>query len=164
MKRERVRRRGSWAWALVGALGITALGGGPLPVAAADGASPEADKILRSTCAYLAGLEAFSMTADLDNEVITQQGQKVQFSSHGRMVIQRPDREKVRAFFQQHEPARLTGVHARQARGAVDLDVLDQLVIHVVADVLDGIGRGGVEDAVLFVELVHDPEAVVARR
>jgi hypothetical protein len=40
------------------------------PAMSADGVDPEADAILREMSNYLAGLAAFSMDADVDNEVL----------------------------------------------------------------------------------------------
>jgi len=57
---------------------------------AAEGIDPEADKILRSMSAYLGGLSAFSMNADIDNEIVDLDGQKLQFSSTSQFVIARP--------------------------------------------------------------------------
>ena len=57
---------------------------------AAEGIDPEADKILRSMSAYLGGLSAFSMSADIDNEIVDLEGQKLQFSSFAQFVIARP--------------------------------------------------------------------------
>ena len=59
-------------------------------VLAAEGMGPEADKILRSMSAYLGGLSAFSMNADIDNEIVDLAGQKLQFSSSAQFVIARP--------------------------------------------------------------------------
>ena len=60
------------------------------PVMGADGIDPEADRILRSMSGYLGGLSAFSMNADIDNEIVDLQGQKLQFSSYAQFVIARP--------------------------------------------------------------------------
>lgn len=60
------------------------------PVMGADGIDPETDKILRSMSGYLGGLSAFSMSADIDHEIVDLQGQKLQFSSSAQFVIARP--------------------------------------------------------------------------
>jgi len=57
---------------------------------AAEGIGPETDRILRSMSDYLGGLPAFSMNADIDNEIVDLQGQKLQFSSSAQFVIARP--------------------------------------------------------------------------
>lgn len=51
---------------------------------------PEADKILRSMSDYLKRLPAFSVNFDIDNEVIDLAGQKLQISSSGSIVVDRP--------------------------------------------------------------------------
>jgi hypothetical protein len=51
---------------------------------------PEADKILRSMSDYLKGLPTFSVNFDIDNEVIDLVGQKLQISSSGMIVLDRP--------------------------------------------------------------------------
>jgi len=65
------------------------------PVMGADGIDPEADKILRSMSGYLGGLSTFSMSADIDNEIVDLQGQKLQFSSSAEFVIARPAKFRV---------------------------------------------------------------------
>jgi hypothetical protein len=59
---------------------------------AADGINPDADEILRAMSKYLAGTPAFSMSADIGNEVVTLQGEKLQFISSATAVVQRPSR------------------------------------------------------------------------
>lgn len=59
---------------------------------AADGINPDADEILRAMSRYLAGTPAFSMSADIGNEVVTLQGEKLQFISSATAVVQRPSR------------------------------------------------------------------------
>jgi hypothetical protein len=58
----------------------------------AQGINPEADKILKAMSAYLGGTKAFSMNADIDLEVLTHSGQKLQCSSFASAVIQRPSK------------------------------------------------------------------------
>jgi len=60
------------------------------PVTSADGINPETDKILRSMSGYLGSLSTFSMSADIDNEIVDLQGQKLQFSSFAKFVVARP--------------------------------------------------------------------------
>ena len=60
------------------------------PVMSADGIDPDVDKVLRSMSSYLDGLSAFSMNADIDDEIVTLDGQKLQFSSAANFVIVRP--------------------------------------------------------------------------
>lgn len=63
-----------------------------LPVVKAANIEPEADKILKSMSIYLAELAALSMKADIDLELITRNGQKLQLSSSAAMVMKRPDK------------------------------------------------------------------------
>jgi hypothetical protein len=51
---------------------------------------PEAEKILRSMSSYLGGLSAFSVRASVENEIITDEGQKLQLLSNTRLAIERP--------------------------------------------------------------------------
>ena len=61
-----------------------------VPALSADGIDPDADKILKSMSSYLGGLSAFSMNADIDNEIIDLAGQKLQLSSGATIIIERP--------------------------------------------------------------------------
>ena len=60
------------------------------PAISADGIDPDADEILRSMSTYMQGLKSFSASADIDVEVIDLQGQKLQFSSSGTLLLVRP--------------------------------------------------------------------------
>jgi len=62
------------------------------PVMSAEGIDPEADKILRSMSSYFGGVAAFSVDADIDNEIVTQEGQKLQLSSSATITLERPDK------------------------------------------------------------------------
>jgi len=64
------------------------LGAGP--AMSADGMDPDADKILKSMSTYLGGLPAFTVSADVDSEVIDLLGQKLQFSSSVAIAAKRP--------------------------------------------------------------------------
>ena len=64
------------------------LGSGPALSAA--GIDPEADKVLRAMSKYLGGLQAFTMNADIDNEIIDTDGQKLTFTNTSRIVVERP--------------------------------------------------------------------------
>jgi len=57
-----------------------------------EGINPHADEVLRAMSRFLAATPAFSMSADIGNEVLTVQGQKLQFSSSATAVVQRPSR------------------------------------------------------------------------
>ena len=63
------------------------LGAGSLLAADID---PEADRILKSMSTYLGGLNSFSVTADVDNEIIDTTGRKLQLSSSVEVVAERP--------------------------------------------------------------------------
>ena len=64
------------------------LGAGP--AMSAEGVDPDADKILKSMSTYLGGLPAFTVSADVDSEVIDLSGQKLQFSSSVAIAAKRP--------------------------------------------------------------------------
>jgi hypothetical protein len=81
----------------VGLVSAIALGIGltAKPVISANGANgidPEADKVLKSMSSYLAQTKAFSVNADIDFEFVNKDEQKVQLSSFGTIVLQRPDK------------------------------------------------------------------------
>jgi hypothetical protein len=59
--------------------------------AAEQGVDPEADRILRAMSSYLGGLAAFSVQADVDDEVIDFAGQKLQLSSSASLLVERPN-------------------------------------------------------------------------
>lgn len=82
--RSAVRRIALVSWIVVGATLGRAAG------AAGEGIDPEADRILRSMTAYLGDLPAFSVAAEIDDEVIDLAGQKLQLSSSGTLVVERP--------------------------------------------------------------------------
>lgn len=60
------------------------------PSLGAESMNQDAERILQSMSSYMAGLKAFSLKADVDFEIVTQQGQKLQFSSWVTAVIERP--------------------------------------------------------------------------
>jgi len=59
---------------------------------ATTGMDPEADKILRSMSDFMGNLSAFSANADIDTEIIDQEGQKLQFSSSAEIALKRPNK------------------------------------------------------------------------
>ena len=62
------------------------------PVANAQGAiDPDATTVLTSMQTYLGGLQSFSAEYDVDVDVLTQEGEKLKFSSSGEVVVQRPE-------------------------------------------------------------------------
>jgi len=58
----------------------------------AEGIDIEADKILKSMSSYLAGTKAFSVDADIDLEIVGENGQKFQLSSFATVIMKRPAR------------------------------------------------------------------------
>lgn len=62
----------------------------PGPVMSAEGIDPDADKILKTMASYLGEMETFSMNADIDFEVVSRNGQKLQLSSFATAVLKRP--------------------------------------------------------------------------
>lgn len=50
----------------------------------------DADQILKSMSSYLKGLASFSVNFNSDLEIVTYAGEKLQFSSSGDVVVQRP--------------------------------------------------------------------------
>ena len=71
------------------ALGI-GLGAGP--ALGAGEIDPEADEILRAMSNYLGGLSAFTVSADVDHEIMDLAGQKLQLSASETLVVERPGR------------------------------------------------------------------------
>lgn len=70
------------------ALGVGLLG----PTArAAEGVDAEAEKILRAMSSYLGGLQSFTVKGDVDDEIITLEGQKLQLSSSASLAVERPN-------------------------------------------------------------------------
>jgi hypothetical protein len=58
----------------------------------AAGINPDADEILRSMSKFLAATKAFSVSADISNEIITSDAQKLQFNSHATVLVELPSR------------------------------------------------------------------------
>jgi hypothetical protein len=85
MKHASLAKRGLLAASLAVVFGLSA--GSSI---AAEGINPDADEILKSMSNFLAGTKAFSVSADISNEVITQQGQKLQLNAHSNALIDRP--------------------------------------------------------------------------
>lgn len=91
MKKPKFLTRTGWRWLALGiALTIT-ISLISAPVMSADSIDPEADRILKSMSSYLAQAKAFSVNADIDIEVVTKNGQKLQLSSFATVVLQRPN-------------------------------------------------------------------------
>jgi hypothetical protein len=56
------------------------------------GVEPRADAVLRSMTAYLSGLKKFSVTTENTLEVVTSEGQKIQFTAPATMTVARPNK------------------------------------------------------------------------
>ncbi len=56
---------------------------------------PEADKVLRSMSSFLGSLSSFSMKASIESELVTDEGQKLQFGSFAEIAIKRPGKMHV---------------------------------------------------------------------
>ena len=72
MKQESISKRTILVAALVLVAGLQA---GPMQ--AGSGINPDADDILKSMSSFLAGTKAFSVSVDIGNEVITNEGEKL---------------------------------------------------------------------------------------
>lgn len=57
---------------------------------AAETTNPDADNILRAMSKFLTSTKAFSVSADISNEIITVEGQKLQMNSSATAVLERP--------------------------------------------------------------------------
>jgi hypothetical protein len=54
------------------------------------GLNPDADEVLRSMSEYLGSVQSFSFEADVSNEILTKEGQKLQLNSHSTVTMERP--------------------------------------------------------------------------
>lgn len=86
---------------------VLGLGLAGAAIAADNGVDPEADRVLRAMSSYLGGLASFSVEADVDEEVIDLAGQKLQLSSTGTMLVERPG-----------------NIHARRQGPRADVEVI----------------------------------------
>jgi len=85
MKHESLLKRGLLAVSLTAVLGFSAT-----PAIAAGGLNADADEILRAMSTRLAGLKAFSVSADISNEFLTTDGQKLQLNASSDLLVERP--------------------------------------------------------------------------
>ena len=88
MKKKRCNTFTCWLGLVLGIALCISLA--PGPVMSAEGLDPEADKILKSMSSYLGETKAFSVNTDIDFEVVTKNGQKLQLSSFATAVLKRP--------------------------------------------------------------------------
>jgi hypothetical protein len=56
------------------------------------GVEPRADAVLRSMTAYVSGLKKFSVTTENTLEVVSTEGQKIQFTAPATMTVARPNK------------------------------------------------------------------------
>ena len=56
------------------------------------GVDPRADAVLRSMTSYLSGLRQFSVTTETTLEMVTTEGQKIQFTAPASMTVARPNK------------------------------------------------------------------------
>lgn len=99
--RRMVRRAGLPTWAALGVASALLVAAIPVSTAhaqPASGAPPQysmdgdAQKVLAAMSTYLGGLKDFSVAYSASDEVVTPQGQKLQFLQSGEIVLQRPDK------------------------------------------------------------------------
>jgi hypothetical protein len=62
------------------------------PAMSAEDTDPDAQDVLKSMSSYLGEIKAFSLSADIDFEVVTKSGQKLQLSSYAKAVLKRPSK------------------------------------------------------------------------
>lgn len=112
------------------------------PAMAAEAMNPDADEILRGMSKFVAGLKAFSATADVSYEVVTKDGQKLQMISTSTVVLERPSRffitrrgkfADVEVFY---DGKKLT-LHGKKANAYIQKDLAG-----TIDDALDMLERG----------------------
>ena len=84
-------KRSIGRWLHVAPLAI-ALGLSAGSATAAEALNKDADEIMRSMSKFLGGTKAFSVSADIGNEIITETGQKLQLNSSANLLVERPNR------------------------------------------------------------------------
>jgi hypothetical protein len=106
------------------------------------GVDPEAEKILRAMSSYLGGLQSFTVKGDVDDEIITTEGQKLQLSSSASLAVERPNHlyahrqmplGDIEAFF---DGQTLT-LHGKGRKAYVQFEVpgtIDEAVTHLRAE------------------------------
>ncbi len=83
---------GPWSRAMVAAMVATCMLAVPAAPRAQDGVDADARGTLAAMSAYLGGLRSFSVDYAAADEVVTTDGQKLQFLHSGTLIVQRPDR------------------------------------------------------------------------
>jgi hypothetical protein len=95
MTKNKLKNITAWrAVVLAGVLILISFAAGP--VMSAEGIDPETDKILKSMSSYLGGTKVFSMNADIDFEIVADNGQKIQYNSFATVVVERPAKFRIR--------------------------------------------------------------------
>lgn len=89
MKTIRLMSRTGQRWLALGV--VLSLSLATDAIAQANDIDPDANQILQSMSDYLGAAEAFSVNADIDFEVVTTAGEKLQFSSYATLLLQRPN-------------------------------------------------------------------------
>lgn len=74
------------------ALLVLAIGTGTIPAAAAPAFDPESDRILKSMSDFIAATPAFTVSTETSLEVVTRDGEKLQFLTPVSASVRRPDR------------------------------------------------------------------------
>lgn len=90
MEQKQLSRRHGGRTSLCAVLLSSALVSGP--AFSAENIDADADEILKAMSEYLSGLKSFSMDADIDLEILTKEGQKLQLSSYSTAVVERPSK------------------------------------------------------------------------
>lgn len=88
---RRVLRQGLLVTMLAASFGLSAA------TASADGGiNQHADEILRAMSDYMGGTKSLSFEADISNEVVTVEGQKLQFNSYATVELERPSHFRIK--------------------------------------------------------------------
>ena len=157
MKHESLTRRGLRAMSLAVVFGLSTSS-----AFAAEAVNPDADEVLRAMSKFIGGTKAFSVSADISNEVITQEVQKLQFNSTATVVLERPSR-----------------LHVARKGGFVDAEILlDGKTLTIFGKTVNAYAQkevsGTIDDALTKLEaglgiglpggdlLVADPHAVLS--
>jgi hypothetical protein len=88
MAKKRWKIQNRWLAVILGLTIVISLAAAP--AMGGQGIDPDADKILKSMSSYLGNTKMFTMNADIDLEIVTQDGQKLQLSSLSTIVVERP--------------------------------------------------------------------------
>ncbi len=88
---DRQPARAAWGAALT-ALSLSALVSPASALAQVNDIEPEAGRLLKRMTDYVGSLQQFGLDTAQSIEVVLVSGQKIQFTSAARMVVQRPDR------------------------------------------------------------------------